>query len=181
MASPRLGIFCCPNRDAATQLVLNFQPRVFHALCLGSGTLRLVLGLLQLLPGRRSVGHRAPATSPPASVHILRAATACDFLGCLGIIIRSTVWVAYPDFIENISSVNGTDIWPAAFCVGSAHHPAVPHHGLGSGYTALCGGGSLALLPFCVQQEQEVPRSQSAYISIHSRQIHFPHPNIKTG
>lgn len=84
MASPRLGIFCCPTRDAATQLVLSFQPRVFHSLCLGSGALRLVLGLLQLLPGRRSVGHRAPATSPPASVHILRAATACDFLGCLG-------------------------------------------------------------------------------------------------
>lgn len=84
MASPRLGIFCCPTRDAATQLVLSFQPRLFHALCLGSGTLRLVLGLLQLLLGRRSVGHRAPATCPPASVHILRAATACDFLGCLG-------------------------------------------------------------------------------------------------
>ncbi|OBS76224.1 hypothetical protein A6R68_17327 [Neotoma lepida] len=120
MASPRLGIFCCPTRDAATQLVLSFQPRIFHALCLGSGALRLVLGLLQLLPGRRFVSHRAPATSPPASVHILRSATVCDFLGCLGIVIRSTVWVAYPDFIENISNVNGTDIWPAAFCVGSA-------------------------------------------------------------
>ncbi|XP_055463384.1 G-protein coupled receptor 143 isoform X2 [Psammomys obesus] len=120
MASPRLGIFCCPTRDAATQLVLSFQPRVFHALCLGSGSLSLLFCLLQLLPERRSVGHRAPAKSPPASVHILRAATACDFLGCLGIIIRSTVWVAYPDFIENISNVTGTDIWPAAFCVGSA-------------------------------------------------------------
>ncbi|EDL31367.1 G-protein coupled receptor 143 [Mus musculus] len=120
MASPRLGIFCCPTWDAATQLVLSFQPRVFHALCLGSGTLRLVLGLLQLLSGRRSVGHRAPATSPAASVHILRAATACDLLGCLGIVIRSTVWIAYPEFIENISNVNATDIWPATFCVGSA-------------------------------------------------------------
>ncbi|KAL6089392.1 hypothetical protein STEG23_029391 [Scotinomys teguina] len=37
-----------------------------------------------------------------------------------GIVTRSTVWIAYPDFIENISNVNGTDIWPAAFCVGSA-------------------------------------------------------------
>ncbi|ERE65735.1 G-protein coupled receptor [Cricetulus griseus] len=34
--------------------------------------------------------------------------------------LRSTVWIAYPDFVENISNVNGTDIWPAAFCVGSA-------------------------------------------------------------
>ncbi|XP_053436983.1 G-protein coupled receptor 143 [Nycticebus coucang] len=120
MASPRLGTFCCPTRDAATQLVLSFQPRAFHALCLGSGALRLALGLLQLLPAGRHAGAGAPATSPPASVRILRAATACDVLGCLGIVIRSTVWLGYPDFIESISDVNGTDIWPAAFCVGSA-------------------------------------------------------------
>lgn len=90
MASPRLGTFCCPTRDAATQLVLNFQPRVFHALCLGSCALRLALGLLQLLPGRRPAGPGAPWTSPrasarvPASTRILRAVAACDVLGCLG-------------------------------------------------------------------------------------------------
>lgn len=90
MASPRLGTFCCPTRDAATQLMLSFQPRAFHALCLGSGALRLVLGLLQLLPGRRRAGSGAPSASPPAaarapaSTRILRVATACDVLGCLG-------------------------------------------------------------------------------------------------
>ena len=30
----------------ATQLALGFQPRAFHALCLGSGALRLALSLL---------------------------------------------------------------------------------------------------------------------------------------
>ncbi|KAF3815770.1 hypothetical protein GH733_016309 [Mirounga leonina] len=90
MASPRLGTFCCPTRDAATQLVLSFQPRAFHALCLGSGACSLALGLLQLLPRRRPAGPGAPATAPPASarapasVRILRAAAACDLLGCLG-------------------------------------------------------------------------------------------------
>uniref|UniRef100_F7CFY2 G-protein coupled receptor 143 n=1 Tax=Macaca mulatta TaxID=9544 RepID=F7CFY2_MACMU len=120
MASPRLGTFCCPTRDAATQLVLSFQPRAFHALCLGSGALRLALGLLQLLPGRRPAGPGSPATSPPASVRILRAATACDLLGCLGVVIRSTVWLGFPNFVDSISDVNRTEIWPAAFCVGSA-------------------------------------------------------------
>uniref|UniRef100_A0A8C9QJP9 G-protein coupled receptor 143 n=1 Tax=Spermophilus dauricus TaxID=99837 RepID=A0A8C9QJP9_SPEDA len=38
----------------------------------------------------------------------------------LGIILRSAVWLGFPDFVENISDGNGTDIWPAAFCVGSA-------------------------------------------------------------
>lgn len=120
MASPRLGTFCCPTRDAATQLVLSFQPRAFHALCLGSGALRLALGLLQWLPRRRSVGPVAHSTSPSASVSILRAVTACDVLGCLGIIIRATVWLGFPAFVENISVENGTSVWPSAFCVGSA-------------------------------------------------------------
>ncbi|KAM7044517.1 G-protein coupled receptor 143 [Molossus nigricans] len=126
MASPRLGTFCCPTRDAATQLMMSFQPRAFHALCLGSGALRLALGLLQLLPGRRPAGPGAPSTSPPvstrapASTRILRAVAACDVLGCLGIVFRSAVWLGFPAFVENISAVNATDIWPAAFCVGSA-------------------------------------------------------------
>ncbi|KAG3284257.1 hypothetical protein H1C71_042574 [Ictidomys tridecemlineatus] len=120
MASPRLGTFCCPTRDAATQLVLSFQPRAFHAVCLGSCALRLVLGLLQMLPRRPPAGPGAPSTSPPASARILKAAAACDVLGCLGIILRSAVWLGFPDFVENISDGNGTNIWPAAFCVGSA-------------------------------------------------------------
>ncbi|XP_077920928.1 G-protein coupled receptor 143 isoform X3 [Halichoerus grypus] len=126
MASPRLGTFCCPTRDAATQLVLSFQPRAFHALCLGSGACSLALGLLQLLPRRRPAGPGAPATAPPASarapasVRILRAAAACDLLGCLGIVFRSAVWLGFPNFVDNPAAVNGTDIWPAAYCVGSA-------------------------------------------------------------
>ncbi|XP_032475586.1 G-protein coupled receptor 143 [Phocoena sinus] len=126
MASPRLGTFCCATRDAATQLVLSFQPRAFHALCLGSGALHLALGLLRLLPGRRPAGPGLPSASPPAtartpaSARILRAAAACDLLGCLGITVRSTVWLGFPSFVNDISAVNGTNVWPTAFCMGSA-------------------------------------------------------------
>lgn len=35
-------------------------------------------------------------------------------------IFRSSVWLGFPGFIANISMVNGTDVWPSAFCVGSA-------------------------------------------------------------
>uniref|UniRef100_G1LRS3 G-protein coupled receptor 143 n=2 Tax=Ailuropoda melanoleuca TaxID=9646 RepID=G1LRS3_AILME len=120
MASPRLGTFCCPTRDAATQLVLSFQPRAFHALCLGSGACSLLLGLLQLLPRRRPAGLGAPLHSP-AGVGArpgLRMTVPPDSL--LGIVFRSVVWLGFPEFVENPSSVNGTDIWPAAYCVGSA-------------------------------------------------------------
>ncbi|XP_038442719.1 G-protein coupled receptor 143 isoform X5 [Canis lupus familiaris] len=37
-----------------------------------------------------------------------------------GILFRSAVWLGFPDLVENISSVNGTDVWPAVYCVGSA-------------------------------------------------------------
>ncbi|XP_066214013.1 G-protein coupled receptor 143 isoform X2 [Saccopteryx leptura] len=125
MASPRLGTFCCPTRDAATQLVMSFQPLAFHAVCLGSGALRLALGLLQLLPRRRPAGHGVPSASPPASarapsIRILRMVIACDVLGCLGIVVRSAVWIGFPNFVGHISAGNGTDMWPAIFCVGSA-------------------------------------------------------------
>ncbi|XP_021102035.1 G-protein coupled receptor 143 isoform X2 [Heterocephalus glaber] len=116
MASPRLGTACCPTRDAATRLVLGFRAREFHALCLGSGALRLALGLLRLLP---PAAPRPPAASP-APVRILRIAAACDALGCLGLVVRSSVGLSFPDFVEHISTENGTDTWPAAFCVGSA-------------------------------------------------------------
>ncbi|XP_062831361.1 G-protein coupled receptor 143 isoform X3 [Anolis carolinensis] len=125
MASPRLETFCCPNRDAATQLVLAFQPEVFCGVCLGSAGAGLFFSLLQLLPkkgrGARK-GPKAAAASAAASssATILLLVSACDMLGALGIIFRSTVWLGFPNFIANISVVNGTDIWPAAFCVGSA-------------------------------------------------------------
>ncbi|XP_016063057.1 PREDICTED: G-protein coupled receptor 143, partial [Miniopterus natalensis] len=38
----------------------------------------------------------------------------------LGIVVRSAVWLGFPDFVQNVSPENRTDIWPAAFCVGSA-------------------------------------------------------------
>ncbi|KAM9039988.1 G-protein coupled receptor 143 isoform 1-T1 [Sarcophilus harrisii] len=117
MASPRLETFCCPNRDAATQLVLAFQPQVFNGVCLGSASFNLLLSILQLFPKKSQGPKKLPHTS---SATILLFISACDLLGCLGIIFRSTVWLGFPDFIGNISVVNGTDVWPAAFCVGSA-------------------------------------------------------------
>ncbi|XP_059014289.1 G-protein coupled receptor 143 isoform X5 [Mustela lutreola] len=37
-----------------------------------------------------------------------------------GIVLRSAVWLGFPDFVDNRSDGNGTDVWPAAYCVGSA-------------------------------------------------------------
>ncbi|KAJ6667554.1 hypothetical protein lerEdw1_016675 [Lerista edwardsae] len=119
MASPRLETFCCPNRDAATQLVLTFQPGVFCGVCIGSASASLLLSALQLLPKKGQQGRRkTPKAS--SSTTILLLISACDMLGGLGIIFRSSVWLGFPGFVANISVANGTDVWPAAFCVGSA-------------------------------------------------------------
>ncbi|XP_077336964.1 G-protein coupled receptor 143 [Lithobates pipiens] len=122
MASPRLETFCCPNRDPATQFVLDYQPKIFSSLCIGSGLVSLLLTIVQMLPktkhGFRKQGR---STLPkPSSSKILLLVIVCDMLGCLGVILRSTVWVSAPSFVGNISEINSTNVLHAAFCVGSA-------------------------------------------------------------
>ncbi|EMP30873.1 hypothetical protein UY3_12000 [Chelonia mydas] len=126
MASPRLETYCCPNRDAATQLVLTFQPEVFCGVCIGSASVSLLLSILQLLPKQGQSSRKMQKAS--SSTTILLFISVCDLLGDLGIIFRSAVWIGFPDFIANISVVNGTDVLPSAFCVGSAcrHNKLIP-------------------------------------------------------
>ncbi|KAK4829019.1 hypothetical protein QYF61_001794 [Mycteria americana] len=118
MASPRLETYCCPNRDAATQLVMNFQPQVFCGVCIGSASVSLLLTILQLLPKKGQSPRKMPKASSSSTILLL--ISICDILGGLGMIFRSSVWLGFPGFIANISVVNGTDVWPSAFCVGSA-------------------------------------------------------------
>lgn len=86
MASPRLETFCCPNRDAATEFVVSFQPALFGALSLGSAALSLLFAVLQLLPKRK--GYRRlgqyPLRRPGSSSRILLIISICDMLGCAG-------------------------------------------------------------------------------------------------
>lgn len=82
MASPRLETFCCPNRDAATQLVLTFQPGVFCGVCIGSASASLLLSALQLLPKKGQGRRKTPKAS--SSTTILLLISACDMLGGLG-------------------------------------------------------------------------------------------------
>ncbi|KFQ50257.1 G-protein coupled receptor 143, partial [Pelecanus crispus] len=118
MASPRLETYCCPNRDAATQLVMNFQPEVFCGVCIGSASVSLLLTILQLLPKKGQSLRKMPKASSSSTILLL--ISICDILGGLGMIFRSSVWLGFPGFIANISVVNGTNVWPSAFCVGSA-------------------------------------------------------------
>ncbi|XP_014845971.1 PREDICTED: G-protein coupled receptor 143 [Poecilia mexicana] len=122
MASPRLETFCCPNRDAATEFAVSFQPVLFGALSLGSAALSLVFAVLQVLPKRK--GYRRlgqyPLPRPASSSRVLFIISICDILGCTGIIVRSSVWLGLPSIVEGISVTNNTDVLPEAFCVGSA-------------------------------------------------------------
>ncbi|KAI4898781.1 hypothetical protein NFI96_006421 [Prochilodus magdalenae] len=122
MASPRLETFCCPNRDAATDFIVNFQPVFFSAICIGSASISLIFSVLQILPKRR--GYRRlgqyPLPKPASSSRILLIISVCDILGCVGIIVRSSVWLGLPSLISNISTANSSEVWPEVFCVGSA-------------------------------------------------------------
>ncbi|KAL6485336.1 hypothetical protein MHYP_G00073810 [Metynnis hypsauchen] len=122
MASPRLETFCCPNRDAATDFIVNFQPVFFGAICIGSASVSLLFSILQILPKRR--GYRRlgqyPLPKPASSSRILFIISICDILGCVGIIVRSSVWLSLPSLVGDISTANSSEVWPEVFCVGSA-------------------------------------------------------------
>ncbi|XP_058642563.1 G-protein coupled receptor 143 [Onychostoma macrolepis] len=119
MASPRLETFCCPNRDPATEFITGFQPRFFSGICSCSAALSLALTGLQLLPKHRPFRH-APPHKPASSLRILFIISVCDLLGCAGMVVRSSVWLGFPDLISRVSAGNGTDVWPQVFCVGGA-------------------------------------------------------------
>lgn len=86
MASPRLETFCCPNRDAATDFIINFQPIFFTSMCAGSAGVSIIFSFLQILPKRR--GYRRfgmyPLPKPASSSRILFIISVCDILGCVG-------------------------------------------------------------------------------------------------
>ncbi|KAM9487153.1 G-protein coupled receptor 143 isoform 2-T2 [Clarias gariepinus] len=122
MASPRLETFCCLNRDPVTDFIINFQPVFFSAMCAGSAGLSVIFSVLQILPKRR--GYRRlgtyPFPKPASSSRILFIISVCDILGCVGMIVRSSVWLGAPGVVGQISLTNGSNIWPEVFCVGSA-------------------------------------------------------------
>ncbi|XP_061547382.1 G-protein coupled receptor 143 isoform X1 [Phycodurus eques] len=122
MASPRLETFCCSNRDAATELVVAFQPLPFGVVTAASAAVSVLLTVLQILPKRK--GYRRlgqyPLPRPVSSARILFIISVCDILGCAGIILRSSLWVGLPNTVEQISEANSTDTWPDVFCLGSA-------------------------------------------------------------
>ncbi|KAM6985429.1 G-protein coupled receptor 143 [Aplochiton taeniatus] len=122
MASPRLETYCCPNRDAATDFVVTFQPQIFGGICIGSAGLSLIFAILQILPKRK--GYRRlgqdPLPKPASSSRILFIISICDILGCSGIVVRSSLWLGLPNLVSGISIANNSDVWPEVFCVGSA-------------------------------------------------------------
>lgn len=82
MASPRLETYCCPNRDAATQLVMNFQPEVFCGVCIASASINLLLTILQLLPKKGQSPRKMPKASSSSTILLL--ISICDIFGGLG-------------------------------------------------------------------------------------------------
>ncbi|RMC06483.1 hypothetical protein DUI87_15919 [Hirundo rustica rustica] len=78
----RLETYCCPNRDAATQLVMDFQPKVFCGVCIGSASISLLLTILQLLPKKGQSPRKMPKASSSSTILLL--ISICDILGSLG-------------------------------------------------------------------------------------------------
>uniref|UniRef100_A0A8C4QZK2 G protein-coupled receptor 143 n=1 Tax=Eptatretus burgeri TaxID=7764 RepID=A0A8C4QZK2_EPTBU len=124
MASPRLESYCCPNHKSATAMVLKFRPDVYNGLCLVSASLSVVGVAFQNLPHGHRVGQQlGPLRAPKprsAAGSIVRMLTTCDILACLGIIVRSTVWLSAPAFVDGISMRNNSSVLPGIFCASTS-------------------------------------------------------------
>ncbi|XP_078681030.1 G-protein coupled receptor 143-like isoform X2 [Branchiostoma floridae x Branchiostoma belcheri] len=97
MASPELVSFCCVGNDDL-RWVINYQNSSYNAVCLASSVFSIVGTVVQLLPKRvtpaesmRLRRSRDPFTSQKKIVMWLIVA---DLLACLGIFLRSMVWLA---------------------------------------------------------------------------------------
>ncbi|CAH1231166.1 GPR143 [Branchiostoma lanceolatum] len=101
MASPELVSFCCVGDDHLSGWVINYQNSPYNIVCLASSVFSIVGTVVQLLPKRvtpaesmRLRRSRDPFTSQKKIVMWLIVA---DLLACLGIFLRSMVWLAGDD------------------------------------------------------------------------------------
>lgn len=117
MASPRLETYCCPNRDAATQLVMNFQPEVFCGVCIGSASISLLLTILQLLPKKGQSPRKLPKAS--SSSTILLFISICDILGGLGKCDLYVLAIAVTGSFRSEVQTNEAGEWTAEMSEGS--------------------------------------------------------------
>uniref|UniRef100_A0A8D2PRE9 G-protein coupled receptor 143 n=1 Tax=Zosterops lateralis melanops TaxID=1220523 RepID=A0A8D2PRE9_ZOSLA len=118
MASPRLETYCCPNRDAATQLVMDFQPQVFCGVCIGSASVSLILTILQLLPKKGQSPRKMPKASSSSTILLL--ISICDILGGLGEYQLDVLAIAITDsFCSEVPQINEADEWTAELSEGS--------------------------------------------------------------
>uniref|UniRef100_UPI00358EC0D7 G-protein coupled receptor 143 isoform X2 n=1 Tax=Myxine glutinosa TaxID=7769 RepID=UPI00358EC0D7 len=125
MASPRLESFCCPNHNPATAMVLRFRPNVYNGLCLVSAGVSVIGAAFQNVPRvRRGAAQQVgPLRAPKprsAAGGVVRMLTTCDILACLGIIVRSTVWLSAPAFADGMSMGNNSSVFPGIFCASTS-------------------------------------------------------------
>lgn len=132
MASPRLETYCCPNRDAATQLVMDFQPQVFCGVCIGSASVSLILTILQLLPKKGQSPRKMPKASSSSTILLL--ISICDILGGLGEYQLDVLAIAITDsFCSEVPQINEADEWTAELSEGSMLFVFTGRFGLRSG------------------------------------------------
>ncbi|XP_061419704.1 G-protein coupled receptor 143 [Lethenteron reissneri] len=130
-----LGFNAVCLTSAAVSLVgslMQLLPRVHKARGGGGGRGGPPPPREELSPGayRDTGGAGGPHASPhvsaarttrlSASTHIVRMLALCDTMGCLGVIVRSSVWVSSPSFVAGMSTVNATYVWPSVFCASTA-------------------------------------------------------------
>ncbi|XP_058845435.1 G-protein coupled receptor 143-like isoform X1 [Acipenser ruthenus] len=120
MASPRFQSFCC-FQDAASAGLVSLNTAAYHRLSVACAFLSLIGVGVHNLPRlwseyRRRRLKRADPPRPGSQDRVAFIITACNFVGCAGILVRSAVWLS---FIQQALPREQT-VWLGSFCVLSS-------------------------------------------------------------
>ncbi|KAK1167539.1 G-protein coupled receptor 143-like [Acipenser oxyrinchus oxyrinchus] len=124
MDSPRFQSFCC-FQDAASAGLGGSNTAAYHRLSVGCALLSLIGVGVHNLPRlwseyRRRRLKRADPPRPGSQDRVAFIITACNFIGCAGILVRSAVWLAGPISFTQQALPRGQTVWLGSFCVLSS-------------------------------------------------------------
>ncbi|XP_077865382.1 G-protein coupled receptor 143-like [Saccoglossus kowalevskii] len=116
MASPRLESLCCINiSDTKDDFMLG--TKVYNITCIVSSSLSILGAVYTLLPRKvPENARRRTSIGQDRQRKIIDWLAVADFLACIGILVRSSVWLGRYDYFKKIPITAHGESFDRIFC-----------------------------------------------------------------